>query len=105
MKRRCVASSPIQPSSGLRSLIDTDDGPKRLADRMDDWQREDFEVLDPACRRIAGQDVEPPYLACTRACRGHSKTTDIAIVASYMLFASDRKINGVAVQPTRIKRG
>jgi hypothetical protein len=43
-------------------LIDTDDGPKRYAECMDDFQHTDMQVLDPACRRVIGQKVDPPFM-------------------------------------------
>lgn len=76
-------------------LIDTDDGPARLNSVLDDWQKRDFEAIDPALRRVVGHDVEAVQRAYLERGRGHSKTTDIAVSASWMLFSSRRKLSGV----------
>src|SRR5688572_24642989 len=95
-----LKSDPFAFRSAL--LIDTDDGPQRYADLMDDFQRTDMSVLDPACRRVIGQKVDPPYMrAYLERGRGSSKTTDIAVAASYLLFASDRKLSGVVAAADR----
>jgi hypothetical protein len=81
-----------------RLLIDADGKPCRYTDAMDDWQAADFAALDPAWRRIAGQTVEPSFQrAWLERGRGHSKTTDLAAMATWVLFSSQRKISGVAV--------
>lgn len=78
-------------------LIDTDRGPVRLGDVMEDWQRVDFEALDPAWRRLAGQPVTPQHTrAWLERPRGHSKTSDEAVSALWALFASRRNLTGVA---------
>jgi hypothetical protein len=101
---RRVKADPAVFRSAL--LIDTDDGPKRLAECMDPWQREDFQALDPACRRIAGQKIDPPHLRIyLERARGHSKTTDIGVAASYLLFAAERKIDGVACAADKDQAG
>lgn len=68
-----------------------------MADRMDDWQRADFEALDPAWRAVAGESGASD---CRRRAwlerpRGHSKTNDIATMAAWALFASRWPIRGV----------
>ena len=90
-----LATDPAAFRAALR--IDADAGPRLFGESLDDWQRRDFEILDPACRAIVGQDVEAKYRrAWIERPRGHSKTSDIAAVALWLLFASRRKLSGVA---------
>ena len=78
-------------------LVDADGEPKRFGPNLDDWQREDFEAIDSGLRRVVGQPVENPTLrAMFIRPRGHSKTSDQAVSASWLLFASRRKLNGIA---------
>jgi hypothetical protein len=78
-------------------LIDADAGPVAFGKALDPWQREDFAAIDPALRRVVGQDVvEAKSRAYLERPRGHSKTTDIAVAVCWLLFASRRKLNGVA---------
>jgi hypothetical protein len=75
--------------------IDTDDGPKRLSVVMDDWQARDFAAIDPALRRVVGQDVQPKHQRVwLERPRGHSKTGDLSTHAAYVTFASPFKIDG-----------
>lgn len=76
--------------------IDADGRTVRLGAVLDDWQRDDFEALDPAWKNIVGQSTETgTNRAWLERPRGHSKTTDIAASVSYALFASKRLIRGV----------
>lgn len=94
MNLRELQSDPAAFRQAL--LIDTDSGPARYGEGMDPWQREDCEALDDGWRKVAGHDVKPSYLrAYLERGRGHSKTTDIAIQAAWVLFASRRKLSGV----------
>ncbi len=103
-----------------RLLIDTDRGPRRLAEVLDPWQAADFEALDPAWQRVASlPDTSPGIVAkigealrgvvgpaqpddgiVRRAYlerpRGHSKTADLAVMVLWVLFASPRRLAGVA---------
>lgn len=69
----------------------------RLASIIAPWQRDDFAALDAACLTIAGRGCppSPKFRAYLERGRGHSKTTDIAIVVCWLLFASARKVSGV----------
>jgi hypothetical protein len=76
--------------------IDADGGLCRLSESVDPWQDQDYRAVDPAARRVAGQDIDAPYQRfwlCRG--RGHSKTTDIAVTATWMLYAATRMIRGV----------
>jgi Phage Terminase len=98
-KPKLAQLKKLQSSPGLfRSvlLIDSDSGPQRLSAVCDDWQRTDFEALDSGWRAVAGHKVESPRLrAWLERPRGHSKTSDIAVMVTWALFASSRKLTGV----------
>lgn len=79
-------------------LIDADGQVARCAERLDDWQRTDFAALDPMLRRMVGHDITPKHQrAWLERPRGHSKTTDQAILVCWSLFACRRRrLAGVA---------
>lgn len=79
-------------------LIDTDSGPRPLGECMDPWQRSDFEALDSGWMRAAGQTVEGVCRSrgWLERGRGHSKSADLGIMAAWALFASRRRLFGVA---------
>lgn len=80
-----------------RLLIDCDGQPRPLGKCLDDWQRADFEAIDSGLRRVVGQNVPNPVLrAMFIRPRGHSKTSDQAVTAAWLLFASLRKLTAVA---------
>ncbi len=84
-------------------LIDSDAGPQKLGAICDDWQRRDFESLDPAWRAVAGVgNVANPVLrAWLERSRGHSKTSDIAVMLTWVLFASARRLSGIVAAADR----
>ncbi|HUY91388.1 MAG TPA: terminase large subunit [Pirellulales bacterium] len=82
-------------------LIDGDAGPRRLGDCLDPWQRADFEALDPGWRRVAGLAGDGPQRAYLERPRGHSKTSDLAVMATWVLLAARRQISGVAAAADR----
>ncbi|HEX7378402.1 MAG TPA: terminase large subunit, partial [Pirellulales bacterium] len=87
---------------------------------LDPWQAADFAALDPAWQRVAGSLDPSPSIAAKigeairgmvgpappddgiarRAYlerpRGHSKTADLAVMVAWVLFASPRRLAGVA---------
>lgn len=79
-------------------LIDTDAGPKLCEATLDPWQRRDFESLDAGWIRVAHR--QPQAVGKLRAYlerpRGHSKTADLAVMVTWALWASPRKISGIA---------
>lgn len=79
-------------------LIDRDGTPTPLGSCIEPWQKKDFEALDPAWMKITRRDLPaaPYQRAYLERARGHSKTTDLAVMCSYVLFASKSKIFGVA---------
>lgn len=79
-------------------LIDADGGPRPLSECIEDWQRKDFEALDDGWRRAAlGSQVEAKYQrGWIERGRGSSKSSDLAVMASYALFAARRPLSGIA---------
>lgn len=77
-------------------LIDTDNGPARLGERLDQWQRHNLATMDPAWLRAAGVDVP-----CTHSrgwweqCRGSGKTTMQAVQAAWLLAFGRRPVQVV----------
>ncbi len=101
-RRKQVAESLARLRTGLMPfvdvlVIDTDDGPRRFGEVADDWQRRELEAFDLPCRRVVGQKVDAPHSRLWwELARGHAKTTTLAIVVVWLLFASERKIDGAA---------
>ena len=79
-------------------LIDTDAGPKPLSEVCDDWQQQDFEALDSGWQRaVLGSKQNATYSrGWLERPRGHSKSLDIGIMATWALFASRRRLSGIA---------
>lgn len=95
-----IALSALQdhPEVFRHSLqIDADGGPTTFGSLIDVWQQQDFEAIDSGLRRVVGHKIPNPTLrAMFIRPRGHSKTSDQAVSASWLLFASRRKLNGIA---------
>jgi hypothetical protein len=96
-----LQNSPVAFRSAL--LIDSDSGPQRLGAICDDWQRRDFEALDDGWKAVAGVgNVTAPVLrAWLERSRGHSKTSDLAVMVAWALFASSRRLSGVLAAADR----
>jgi len=78
-------------------LIDADAGPVRLGEVLDDWQRADFAALDPAWQHVAHRTGNPQFRrAWLERPRGHAKTSDLAAMITWVLFASPRRLTGLA---------
>lgn len=78
-------------------IIDVDGAPRRFADVMDDWQRDDFAALDPALVRCVGRsDADARMRAYLERGRGHSKTTDLAVTCCWALAFATRPLRGYA---------
>jgi phage terminase large subunit-like protein len=103
MNLKSLMVSPVEFRRHL--MIDTDRGPVVLADVLDDWQREDFEALDPGWQRVAGRKVTTTNTIYRRAYlerpRGHAKTSDLAVMVGWVLFASQRRVSGVCAAADR----
>lgn len=91
-----LQSDPAEFRSAL--LIDTDGGPKPLADVMDPWQAKDFSALDAGWKRaVFGKSRRAKrQRGWLERGRGHSKTADLAVMVSWALFASRRVLSGIA---------
>ncbi len=103
MRTEQLKQFATDPTAFRASLvIDTDDGPMRLSEVMDDWQREDFRALDPGFMRAVGHRVEGGHSrAWLERGRGHSKTQDQAVMATWALAFAPRTIKGVAAANDR----
>ena len=79
-----------------RPLVDVDGVARRFGDVMDDWQAKDFAALDPALMRCNGRkpDADVKSRAYLERGRGHSKTTDLAVMAVWALAFAARPIRG-----------
>ncbi len=83
-------------------VVDTDSGPRALDSVLDDWQRSDFVALDAGWRRVAGQATTSGYTrAWLERPRGHSKTSDLAVSAAWVLAFSQRRLVGIAAAADR----
>jgi phage terminase large subunit-like protein len=81
-------------------LIDADGGPRLF--QPDDWQRRDFESLDGGWRRCVGQQVEYGLSrAYLERPRGHSKTTDEALMGLWAVVFAPGQITGVVAAGDR----
>lgn len=98
------------PAVFRRSLfVDTDMGPERLGEVLDDWQREDFAALDASWYRLLDPGRldfgQVPTRAWLERPRGHSKTSDIAVMVSWVLFAARRPVRGIVAAADRDQAG
>ncbi len=84
-------------------MIDAGVGLCRFNDVVEDWQRQDFLAMDRAWfRAVHGGDVAPKFnRAWLGRPRGHSKSTDLGIMASWALIASPRPLRGIAAAADR----
>lgn len=85
------------PAEFRRKLvIDVDGTDRTLESVIEPWQRKDFEALDAGWRQmVSGQGTGAIMRAWIEKGKGHSKTTDQAMMVSWALFAAKRKITGV----------
>ncbi len=90
------------PSAYRNNLIvDVDGIARRFGDAQDDWQREDFAALDGSLLQCAGRRPLPtgadvPGRAYLERPRGHSKTTDLAVMCCWALAFATRPLKGYA---------
>ena len=86
-------------------LIDSDRGAVVLDEVLDDWQRSDFLALDGGWQAVARRKVTAAGKVYRRAYlergRGSSKTSDLAAMLAYALFASAKRITGVCAAADR----
>ena len=80
-------------------VIDTDTGPKRLANVIEPWQAVDFSAMDGGWQVCVGQKPDDGAKVFHRGylerARGHDKTGGLAVQISWALFASRRKLSGI----------
>src|SRR5262245_60395363 len=63
---------------------------------VEQWQRADFEALDPGWRRAIGLDPEgEPKRGWLERGRGHSKTSDAAVMLLWAIIFAPRRIAGI----------
>jgi hypothetical protein len=90
------ANDPVQFRADL--LVDVSGSVQRLNDVMDPWQRADFAALDYGAQRCNGRTTKFKLNRKMRAYlergRGHSKTTDLAILSSWILAFATRPVKG-----------
>ncbi|MCE9604435.1 MAG: phage terminase family protein [Planctomycetia bacterium] len=80
-------------------FIETDTGPELLGSKLDPWQAADFASVDNGWKAVArNKTITGPVKlrAYFERPRGHSKTADLAVQVSWVLFATQRMISGVA---------
>jgi hypothetical protein len=78
-------------------MIDTDKGPRAAAELHDDWQVADFTALDPAWKRVSGVATDSNMVrAWLERPRGHSKTSDTALMILWVVAFALRRLRGVA---------
>ena len=99
-----LASDPAAFRDAL--VIDCDGMPRPFRDVIEPWQRADFEALDPGLRAVVGQDVADCHLRhWWERSRGHSKTSDISIAITWLLFASRRPLRIAAAAADQDQAG
>lgn len=77
--------------------VDVSGVARKFGDVQDDWQRADFVANDPALMRCVGRsDTEAIMWSYLERARGHSKTTDIAVMCVWALAFATRPIRGYA---------
>jgi phage terminase large subunit-like protein len=81
-------------------VIDRDVTPCRL----DDWQATDFAALDSGWLRCIGYDAKSMLIkqrAYLERPRGHSKTSDLAVMVTWAIVFAPRMVRGVAAAADR----
>src|SRR5688572_2264524 len=91
-----LASSPAAFRGAF--VIDDNGELRPLPDAMSDWQRERAKATDAAWQRCVGIETTEPGLqrAFALTPRGEGKTSYAAVEALWPLFASRRRVLGVA---------
>jgi len=91
------AQYAADPAAFRNSLaLDVDGVARHYGDVMDPWQRSDFNDLTPAILQVLdrGDLAHPQLRAYWERGRGHSKTTDIAVVVLNLLTFAPRPLRG-----------
>ena len=93
-------TAPCTPREFFQSLnIVTDDGPRRWGEVMADFQRADLESLENALRRVVGLPIDESLETVAQHyweySRMAAKTTTLAAIANYTVYASPRPFAGM----------
>lgn len=101
MKAKTLATLAADPARFRACLHIDADGPAiPLAEVIENWQDRDFRTLDNGWRQLADVPLDSNRPTFNRAYlerpRGHSKTTDLAVMVAWALFAARRQLFGVA---------
>lgn len=99
-----LAGARVEPSVFRRLLVIESRGRlARLSDVIEPWQKTDFEGMDEAWKHAIGVRADSPgvRIGYFERARGHSKTTDLAVMALWALWASDRTVSGMAAANDR----
>lgn len=76
--------------------IDVDGTQRRLSEVIEPWQEADFAKLDSGLLAVIGAKVVNPTLRFWgERARGHSKSSDLAIAVTYLMFASTKPLSGI----------
>lgn len=77
-------------------IVDVDGSARRFGDVIDPWQRDDFAAIDGALMRSAGRASrhDGPMRAYLERPRGHSKTTDLAVMCCWAMAFASRPMRG-----------
>lgn len=96
MKLLDLQDDPLRFREAL--LIDTDAGPRSFVECMDEWQAADFNALDSGWKRaVVGTSAKATFQrGWLERPRGHSKSADLGVMAAWALFASRRRLSGIA---------
>lgn len=90
-------TASVDPAAFRRNLRIDAGRPVPLGPALEPWQRADFEVLDPAFLVLAGIEDRAVYRrAYLERPRGHSKTSDLAVMVAWLLAHSQRTVEGIA---------
>jgi phage terminase large subunit-like protein len=93
----------LSPVEFRRRLVIDADG-AAVPFKPDAWQEADFQAMDPAWQYAAGVWTGPPPTirrAWAERPRGHAKTADLAVMATFALLAAARPIRGIAAAGDR----
>ncbi len=104
----CLQRAALKSPSIFRTLARmTLDQSTNEASPWQPWQLTDFAALDAAWQSLAGQRVNGPIKrrAYVERPRGHSKTTDMAMQACWILQAAPRPVQGLAAAADRDQAG
>jgi hypothetical protein len=101
-KLRMGTESHVPSPETFRRTVNIDANGQTIKFVPDPWQEDDFRAMDPAWMEIAGHG--PPAKmrrAWHERPRGHSKTSDLALMVSWVLTYADRPIRGVAAASSK----